>query len=330
MRRRARALTACAIGLLAAPCLSTAQDPVAAATAGYEGPEAPATESAEPRSFFPLMAEEALKRGYELPLPYGGSVVLTGLANRGIEVTDVRLSLEDNPGVSISDFVALGSSSDVFNANLKFDVFVLPFLNIYALVGYVHNESDTRAEITLETPGPGGGEVVFERTIPTELDGVIGGLGFALAGGYGNFFLVADASYIQSDLGFDDDFTATIATVRAGYRGEIGRLPLQMWLGVGSWDTAATAVGHTDLPGGGRFVFEADQRPHTKWMYDAGTNLEFSRKFSWSPTWDSTSRVATCWSWGLPGGSAADQSMASETYHAYVLRSPSSRSTAGR
>jgi hypothetical protein len=52
-----------------------------------------------------------------------------------------------------------------------------------------------------------------------------------------------------------------------------------MWLGVGSWDTAATAIGHTDLPGGGRFVFEADQRPHTKWMYDIGANFEFSKKF---------------------------------------------------
>ncbi len=231
------------------------------------------------RSLFPLMADEALKRGYELPLPYGASLVLTGLANREIEVTDVRLGLEGSPGTSISDFVHLGSSSDVFNANLKFDVFVLPFLNVYALVGYVHNESDTHANITISTPGPGGGEVVFERRIPTELDGMIGGLGFALAGGYGNFFLVADASYIQSDLGFDDDFTAVIATVRAGYRGTVGELPLQTWLGVGSWDTAATAVGHTDLPDGSRFVFEADQRPHTKWMYDVGTNLEFSKRF---------------------------------------------------
>jgi hypothetical protein len=246
---------------------------------GTTGPESPQAQAAEPRSFFPLMAEEALKRGYELPLPYGGALVLTGLANREIEVIDVRLDLDGVPVLQNADFVDLGSSSDVFNANLKFDVFVLPFLNVYALLGYVYNQSDTTARITLSTPGPGGGDVVFDRTIQTELDGFIGGLGFALAGGYGNFFLVADASYIQSDLGFDDNFTATIATVRAGYRGVVGTLPLQTWLGVGSWDTAATAIGHTDLPGGIRFTFEADQRPHTKWMYDVGANFEFSKKF---------------------------------------------------
>ena len=244
---------------------------------GAAGGESPPADNG--RGMFLLMADEALKRGYELPLPYGASLVVTGLANREIEVTDVRLGLEGNPGTSISDFVHLGSSSDVFNANLKFDVFVLPFLNVYALVGYVRNKSDTHASVTISTPGPGGGDVVFERRIPTELDGMIGGLGFALAGGYENFFLVADASYIRSDLGFDDDFTAVIATVRAGYRGTAGELPLQTWLGVGSWDTAATAVGHTDLPDGSRFVFEADQRPHTKWMYDVGANLEFSKRF---------------------------------------------------
>ena len=242
-------------------------------------PPSPAAAESKQKSFFPLLAEEALKRGHELPLPYGGSLVFTALSGRQIDVTDVRLGLVGNPGVSISDFVHLGSSSDVLNANLKFDVFVLPFLNVYALVGYVHNESDTSANITVSTPGPGGGDAVYERTVTTKLDGMIGGLGFALAGGYRNFFLVADCSYIQSDLGFDDDFTAVIATVRAGYRGKIGSLPLQIWFGVGSWDTAATAVGHTDLPGGGRFVFEADQQPHTQWMYDVGANLEFSKKF---------------------------------------------------
>ena len=261
------------VALIASPWLPAgAQEP-------STGPEAPAAASAaESHSFFPLLADEARKRGYELPLPYGAALVLTGLANRGIEVTDVRLGLEGNPGASISDFVHLGSSSDVFNANLKADLFVTPFLNVYALAGYVHNESDTRAEITIDPPD-GGGELTFEREIPTELDGFVGGLGIALAAGYQNFFMVADASYIQSDLGFDDDFTAMIATVRAGYQGKLGGMPLQLWLGVGSWDTAATAVGHTDLPDGSRFVFEADQRPATKWMYDVGSNIEFSKRF---------------------------------------------------
>jgi hypothetical protein len=231
----------------------------------------------ERRHKLPLLADEAIKRGYELPEPFGLGLVVTGLGNRKIDVTDVRVGLQ-NPPSSVSDFVALGSSSDVFNANLKFDAFVLPFLDVYALVGYVNNHSSTHAIITVPAPGPVPGNLTFEKDIETHLEGMVGGVGFALATGFKNFFFVLDTTYIQSDMGFDDKFKATIATVRAGYRGRINTLPLQMWLGAGSWDTAATAKGHTDLGNGQTFTFEADQKPHTKWMYDLGSNLEISKK----------------------------------------------------
>jgi hypothetical protein len=226
----------------------------------------------------PFMAEEAIKRGYKLPLPYGAALVLTGLGNREIDVTDVRVGLEGAPQ-SVSDFVQLGSTSDVFNANIKFDAWLLPFMNVYALVGYVHNHSTTHALVTVQQPGPLPGTLQFEKIISTELDGIVGGLGTTLAAGYRNFYFVLDASFIRSDLGFDNTFHALIASVRAGYQGKLGALPLQLWVGVGNWDTAATATGHADLEGVGRLVFEADQQPHTNWMYDIGGNLEFSRKF---------------------------------------------------
>jgi hypothetical protein len=149
---------------------------------------------------------------------------------------------------------------------------------VYGLIGYVNNHSSTHAIITVPVPGPQPGSVQYEKDIDTHLEGVVGGVGFALATGYKNFFFVLDTTFIQSDLGFDDRFKATIATVRAGYRGRINTLPLQMWLGAGSWDTAATAKGHTDLGNGQTLTFEADQKPHTPWMYDLGSNLEISKK----------------------------------------------------
>ena len=238
----------------------------------------PATDTpSEGRRMLPFMADEAIKRGYELPLPFGAGLILTGLGGRKIDVTDIRVGLE-NPPRSVSDFVSLGATSDVFNANLKFDAFILPFLDVYALFGYVRNHSTTDALITLPRPGPLPGELQIEKHLTTELDGFVGGLGVALATGYRNFFFVLDASFVQSDLGFDDAFKATIATVRAGYRGRIGAMPLQMWLGVGNWDTAAIASGHVELEGEGQLNFEVEQRPHTQWMYDVGSNLEISKK----------------------------------------------------
>ena len=201
-------------------------------------------------------------------------MVVTGLDGRKIEVTDTRIALDDNPGQSISNFVDLGSTSQVFNANLKFDAWVLPFLNVYALVGYVHNNSLTHAHVTVLPGGPGS-----DTDIETELDGMVGGVGLTLAGGYKHFFAVVDYNYNKADLGFDENFTATIASLRAGWMGNLGDHPTQIWLGVGNWDTAATAKGHGTLEDGTRLTFEADQKPKTNWMYDIGINFEFSKRF---------------------------------------------------
>src|SRR6476469_8813647 len=43
--------------------------------------------------FLPLMAEEGKKRGYQLPLPFGVSTVVTGLLDRQIKITDVRVGV---------------------------------------------------------------------------------------------------------------------------------------------------------------------------------------------------------------------------------------------
>jgi hypothetical protein len=244
-------------------------------------PPAPVEQAPPPATRYdrllPFMADEAIKRGHELPLPFGVGLVITGLEGRKIDVSDVRVGLQ-NPPRSVSDFVALGATSNVFNANLKFDAWVLPFLDVYALVGYVRNKSSTHALITIPKPGHLPGNLQFEKDVTTDLEGMVGGGGIAIATGYRNFFFVLDAAYVQSDLGFDDAFKATIATVRAGYRGRIGTLPLQMWLGVGNWDTAAVAKGHVDLGSAGQLSFEVEQKPHTPWMYDLGANLEISKR----------------------------------------------------
>ena len=243
----------------------------------------PTQEPQEPKrwsSFLPLMKEEALKRGYVLPLPFGTGVTATVLTGRDIEVTDLRIGIDGNAPVSVSDFVDLGSESDVFNANLKLDAWILPFLNVYALLGYVYNESQTDLHVTVPTPGPPG-EVEFDFDVDSKLDGFVGGAGLTLAAGYGDFFLVVDSNYSQTDIGFDDSFRAITASMRTGKQWEIGaaRSPLQTWLGGAYWDTENVAKGHTDVPGVGRIDFEADQGPVYPWVVDIGANARVVPSF---------------------------------------------------
>jgi hypothetical protein len=75
--------------------------------------------------------------------------------------------------------------------------------------------------------------------------------------------MVLDANCIQSDLGFDDRLDALIASMRAGWNGKLNAIPVQLWLGAGNWDTAATAKGHVKIDDETTLRFEADQRPKT-------------------------------------------------------------------
>ncbi|HSQ92374.1 MAG TPA: hypothetical protein VLM19_09420 [Nitrospiraceae bacterium] len=240
-------------------------------------PVQPSADEKRWSSFLPFMAEEAKKRGYQLPLPFGVSTVFTGLLGRKIDVTDVRVGVNGATPQSVNQFIDLGSTSAVFNANLKLDAWLLPFLNVYFLAGYVYNESTTRATITVPRPGPLPGKFHYTQDIKTTLEGFVGGGGMTRAAGDQDFFLVADANYSQTDMGFDDRFKAIIATIRAGYQAKLAELPLQMWVGQGYWNTSNTAKGHADVPGVGRIQFEADQGPTYPWMTDFGANLHVTR-----------------------------------------------------
>jgi len=97
-----------------------------------------------------------------------------------------------------------------------------------SLAGYVHNNSTTRLHVNLPRPGPLPGNVEFNTEIETELDGFVGGVGVTLAGGIGQFYGVLDCNYVQSDLGFDNAFTALIVGARAGWNGKLAALPTQL------------------------------------------------------------------------------------------------------
>jgi hypothetical protein len=229
-------------------------------------------------SGLPLLGDQARAAGADLPLPFGVALIGTGLTGRKIEVTDIRVGLNGSPS-SVSQFVNLGTTSNVVNANLKLDAWLLPFLNLYMLLGYVHNNSTTHALVTVPRPGPLPGTRRVETDLTTELDGFVGGVGATLAGGYRDVFMVVDCNYDQIDMGFNDTFHALVASARGGWNGRIREVPVQLWVGAGYWDTAATAKGHTNVDGVGRFEFEADQRPEKYWLYDVGGMVSFSKRY---------------------------------------------------
>jgi hypothetical protein len=222
----------------------------------------------------PFLGEEARKLGYELPEPFGVGLVYYKL-KRDIDVTDLRIGRNEAPPTSVSRFADLGSSSDVDNINVKLDVWLLPFLNVYAIAGKIHNESMTHVNVTLPPLSPVGNPRTFETTVPTGIDGSVAGLGITIAGGYKSFFGALDVNGARASLGFDENLKAVVASARAGWNGEANGRPLRAWANVTYWNTFATVKGSVADPDGGALHFEVDQGPKHPYTYGIG--------FSYSP-----------------------------------------------
>lgn len=234
-------------------------------------PQGSAPDSTRWSSFLPLLGELATKRGIELPLPFGAGLVFYHLS-RDIEVTDIRVGRNGAPPKSVSDFAQLSARADVDNVNVKLDAWLLPFLNVYAIAGYIWNDSETRIEVTLPPLLSGGSERRREVTVETSIEGSVGGVGMTLAGGYGPFFMVYDVNLAQADLGFDDRFKAVVSSIRGGWNGSLESRPFQTWVSVTDWNTFATASGTVADPDGGTLAFEVDQGPAYRYTYGLGAH----------------------------------------------------------
>jgi hypothetical protein len=225
----------------------------------------------------PFLGDLARDRGIELPLPFGAGVVGYYI-DRHIAVTEVRVGRGGAAPSPVSDFAQLAANASVGNLNVKFDVWLLPFVNLYAIAGYVKNESETTLDLTLPPLLPGGEPRSRRLTVPTAMDGSVGGLGATLAGGYGPFFLALDVNAARADLGFDDRFKAVVTSLRTGWNGRVDGRALRVWANATYWDTFATAKGTVEDPdGGGSLSFEVDQGPAHPWTYGAGTQYSARR-----------------------------------------------------
>ena len=265
-----RALAACALAV--APCLASAQKDSTAK-------KSPADTTGRWSDFLPLMADEAKKRGIELPRPFGVGFVFYYLT-RDIQVSDVAVGKNGAPPQSVSRFAQLRSRANVDNVNVKVDAWLLPFLNVYAIGGKIWNSSSTTIDVTLPPLLPGGMPRERIVTVPTSMQGTVLGLGLAAAGGYGPFFMTVDANWISADLGFDQALQGTIVSVRGGWNGKLESHAIRTWLVFTDWNTYAQVTGTAmDPDDGGTLQFIVDQGPAYRYTYGVGAQYSVTKWF---------------------------------------------------
>ncbi len=175
-------------------------------------------------SFLPIWGEEARQKGHELPLPFGiiANVMFMeqdySVKNIDLDINGIGLNL---PGSVVGGKVRGEDLSTV----MRFDAWILPFLNVYAIVGKTSGETSTHVLI------PFGN---LNLSFPFKLDykGTTLGGGVTLAGGIRSVFFVLDLNYTETDLDISDSkITALVFSPRIGWHGRIGPWKGALWVG---------------------------------------------------------------------------------------------------
>jgi len=233
-------------------------------------------------SMLPIFGDKARARGYSVPLPLGISANAFYM-ERAIEVKSVEVSANGGPFVPVDDFLDFGVKTHITSVGARFDCWLFPFLNIYALGGAFHNESAVR--IDLINPVSGVPHLLIDQS--SGFDGSMYGYGATISGGFKRFFATVDLDYTVADLGFAESVTSLIYTSRIGWNGMIDRKPFRAWVGVAYWDSERAIIGSIALPGGGTLQYDVLQAPLHPWNAELGATMEFTRHWTGAVVLDS-------------------------------------------
>lgn len=101
-------------------------------------------------STFPIWGEEARARGYAIPLPFGINLSYMNM-RQNIDVDSISfsgLALGNHPiPVDMFNIDAGHTREQSKTENLRLDMWVFPFLNIYGLVGHTRGSSVSNVSV---------------------------------------------------------------------------------------------------------------------------------------------------------------------------------------
>ena len=255
-------------------------------------------------SFFPIWGDEAEKRGYTLPKPYGFSLSYMDMSN---PITVNSINLTGHPVLDAIDVDANKADFKGSNITLRGDVWIFPFMNVYGILGYTQGTSKAKINsVSCDSSGFGrfdpnrllcsaidslGGNLPDNAMFELDMDGGTYGVGTTFAGGIGNWFALIDMNYTYTDISaIDGNIKTFVAAPRVGHRWEYdGGRELRVFVGAMYQDVqqylsgdlkslglppALDSVIDVLAPDG---KFEVSQSSDDKWNGVAGFQYAFNR-----------------------------------------------------
>lgn len=264
-------------------------------------------------SVLPFFGDEARARGYDLPEPFGINLNYMNI-RQDIHVGSINFSGLALGSIPLNDAFKINAGHTRERSKTetaKFDTWLFPFMDVYALVG--HTKGHSVSNIGVGT-ALFGGKTTYPPSLQDlkfQLDfkGTTYGAGATFVGGMGNWFTSLDTNYTQTHFDIlDGTINAFTLSPRVGYRfttPEISSLSLpsgklNLWVGSMYQDVQQTFKGSlSDLhmpsstlqnlvnmanrSGDGRF--KVKQHLQSPWNVLVGSQYELTRNFNVITEW---------------------------------------------
>jgi hypothetical protein len=227
--------------------------------------------------FLPIWGAQAREQGYVLPRPFGVSLGYMG-QKQTFDVDGLEVEGLDLIGSGAATLDEIDNQEDTIT--LRFDVWILPFFNVYGILGKTEGEAD--GVLTLNTNLIPPRDLAFDINYKGD---VVGG-GITIAGGYKDFFGMIDSNYTETDLDISStDAEATVTSARLGWNGKLGGFTGALWLGAMHQDISQTLDLKVPTPVGLVNIFgpqidvAVEQSTQSPWNTVLGGRWEINRSF---------------------------------------------------
>jgi len=187
-------------------------------------------------NIFPIWGRKAIERGFDLPKPLGLNLIGV-YVDQNIDISDLGLSTNDNPIVT-TDFIGFGTNtSTVTTFNVRADLWVLPFLNVYAIGG------NAWANTTVEITDP----IAFTTSV--DQTGTYFGTGLTFAMGIKRNFISVDQNWTWTKLEkLEEAVQGKVLSFRFGRAFKLGpQKRLSFWVGAMRVKIASETLGSIAL-----------------------------------------------------------------------------------
>jgi len=183
---------------------------------------------------FPIWGKRLAARGMTFPKPWGVGANYA-YADQQVLITDVNVAVNDGDFVNLDDVLVFDSvRSQVHVTNLRGDLWLFPFLNVYLLGNYV---IESQTQTTISEP--------FAFQAGANQPGAGGGFGTTLAFGFAGFFGTLDLNFTWNKMEKLADPVSTILfTPRVGRNfGKVGPVNLTLWVGAMRQQIGSSTLG---------------------------------------------------------------------------------------